>query len=162
MKTLYINRHAKSSWDNPRLNDFDRPLNKRGQKDAPKMGKVLNDKGIQPGLFLSSPANRAITTARLIAKEVDYPIADIEEDKRVYGASAHELIHILKEQDDEVESIILFGHNPELTTLANMLTGVAIDNIPTCGFVHIEFDVGNWSDIDHGRLVAFDYPKNHK
>jgi len=162
MKTLYINRHAKSSWDHPDLSDFDRPLNKRGLGDAPEMGKRLSDKNEGIELFVSSPANRAITTARLIAKEVGYPPEKIKEIRDIYHASARSILEIVNGFDAQYDRIIIFGHNPGFTDLTENLTGEYLGNMPTCGICKVEFHVDSWKDVGYesGVLKFFDYPKN--
>ena len=161
MRTLYLIRHAKSSWKDPGLDDFDRPLNKRGEDDAPVMGKRLDEQGIRPGLMITSPAKRATTTARRIAKEVGYSEKKIEENEAIYGGGVRQLLEVIQEIDDSNDQAMLFGHNPGLTSLALELTDAGIDNIPTCGIFCIRFAVGSWKDVDSGRgeVVFFDYPK---
>ncbi len=161
MKTLYINRHAKSSWANMGMADFDRPLNNRGENDAPMMGKRLKEKGILPDFILSSPANRAITTARIIATEIGYPLVNIQEDRNIYHASEVSILKIVKQQDDKIASLMIFGHNPGFTGLASILSGRWFDNIPTCGMVALKFDVSKWGEIsaENGKILFFDYPK---
>ncbi|UII32725.1 histidine phosphatase family protein [Fulvivirga ulvae] len=161
MKTLYIVRHAKSSWDYPNLSDQDRPLNKRGERDAPKMGERLNNRGIFPDLMLSSPANRALTTCKTIARELDYPLDGIEINDHLYHASEDSLLDIVNSTDDTWLSLMIFGHNPGFTDFANSLTDEYLDNIPTCGVFACTFEVDSWQDVDfgNGRLLFFDYPK---
>lgn len=162
MKTLFINRHAKSSWDHGNLSDFDRPLNDRGEKDAPKMGRRLNIKNESIQLVVSSPANRAITTARLMSKEIGYPLEKIKEVKEIYHASSRTLINIVNQFNDEFNRVIIFGHNPGFTDLVEQLTGDYIGNLPTCGICKVEFDIGSWNEVgsESGILRYFDYPKN--
>ena len=161
MKTLYIARHAKSSWDFPELTDIDRPLNGRGNKNAPEMGQRLFKRNIKPDLLLSSPANRAFTTAQKIAQEIGYPLEEISTSQEIYHVGSGELMDIVRGQNDSINSLMIFGHNPGFTWFANSLTGENIDNIPTCGIVAIEFDVDSWSNIEagEGKLIFFDYPK---
>ena len=161
MKTLYLVRHAKSSWKFPELRDFDRPLNGRGKRNAPDMGKRLKAKGIRPDLLLTSPANRALTTAREIAEKIDYPLEGIHENDDIYHGSENTLLAIINGTDGNVNELMLFGHNPGFTDLANLLGDQWIDNIPTCGIVSIQFDVENWSAVTPGtgKNLFFDYPK---
>jgi phosphohistidine phosphatase len=161
MKTLILARHAKSSWKHPELPDLLRPLNRRGEQDAPMMGERLAKRAVEPDLIVSSPATRALATAEAIAREIGYPEEDILADERLYGASSFDLIEIIQELDVHLDHVMLFGHNPGLTDLANDL-GCDIDNIPTCGVVELQFDIGSWAlvgDIDP-TCVDFDYPKN--
>ena len=139
MKTLYLIRHAKSSWKLSNLSDFDRPLKKRGISDAPLMGSVLKQKGVKPDLMVSSPANRAISTAKLVAKELGYPQMEIEQNKGIYHAYITDLLKIVQSIDDKHNTVCLFGHNPGFTDLANFLTGTTIFNVPTSGVCGITF-----------------------
>lgn len=161
MRTLFLIRHAKSSWADLNIHDFDRPLNDRGKKNAPFMGKLLAKEKILPDLIISSPAKRAITTARKIAKEINYSIPKIEENKTIYEANVKTLLKIVNEINDKNKAVFLFGHNPGFTDFLNYLTGENIGNIPTCGIAEINFDVSSWKEIskDLGNLIRFDYPK---
>ena len=161
MRTLYLIRHAKSSWEDPEMDDFDRPLNKRGKRDAPLMGRRLSGRGICPGLMITSPAKRAIVTARTVAKEVGYAEKEIETHEAIYGGGVPHLLEVIQEIDDSNDQAMLFGHNPGLTALALDLTDARIDNIPTCGVFCIRFDVASWREVDRGtgEMVFFDYPK---
>ena len=122
MKTLFLIRHAKSSWDDTALPDKDRPLNDRGKRDAPKMGKRLAKRDVKPDLILSSPAKRALTTAEIIAKKLDYKLKDIVVDDRLYAGAVHDLLNVIHKLGDKPKRVILFGHNPELTEFAHRLS----------------------------------------
>ncbi len=161
MKTLFLIRHAKSSWADVGMDDFDRPLNDRGKNNAPFMGKLLAKDKILPELMISSPAKRAITTARKIAEEISFPKNKIIEDKKIYEADVSTLLGIINHVDDNINSLFLFGHNPGFTDFLNYLTGENISNIPTCGIAEIRFDMYSWSEVskESGKLVRFDYPK---
>jgi phosphohistidine phosphatase len=161
MKKLYMIRHAKSSWKDISLDDYDRPLNKRGQKNAPFMGKLLKQKGVKPDAILSSPANRAKTTAKLIANEIDYKNY-ITFDENIYEAGSSTLFFILKELDDGIGTVFLVGHNPELNILAHKLVGFH-ENIVTSGVLEIEFDSESWAEIDaqNAKLISYEYPKKY-
>ena len=162
MKTLYLLRHAKSSWKFPELSDFDRPLNRRGKHDAPMMGKRLLKRGINPDLVMSSPALRARKTAKAVAKKLNYSPSAIRYEPQVYEASVPELLALLQSVPDQVQVLILAGHNPELTSFANQLALCSIDNIVTAGVVAIEFPVDRWSDLSNeqpGQFLWYDYPK---
>jgi phosphohistidine phosphatase len=161
MKTITLLRHAKSSWDNTDLVDFDRPLNARGKKNAPDMAQRLKAAGIRPSLILSSPAKRAWSTAKIIATEITYPIEFLQRDRNLYHAGVNRLIHVLASQDEGFENIVLVAHNPGLTQLANELIPGLTTNLPTCGFVSVLVDVDTW-DLRGRRsaeLVEFNYPK---
>jgi phosphohistidine phosphatase len=163
MKILTIVRHAKSSWKYPELVDFDRPLNKRGKKDAPPTGRRLKEQGILPDLIIASPANRAFSTAKIIAKEIGYPKKNLVADKRVYMADTGDILAILRQVNDDFKEVFIVGHNPTMTDFANDLTGEYIDNIPTCGIARIKLDIASWKDLTTGKgeLSLFDYPKKH-
>ena len=163
MKILTLVRHAKSSWKDTELVDFDRPLNKRGKDDAPKMGQRLKKYQISPDLIITSPANRALTTAKVIAREIDYPAKELIADKQVYLANTYGVLEVVKKVKSIYQDVFLVGHNPTLTELANDLTGEVIENIPTCGLVRMKFDIDEWEDLgkNKGNLLLFDYPKMH-
>lgn len=164
MKQLYLIRHAKSSWDHPGLSDFDRPLNKRGERDAPRMGKRIKEREVAPDLMLSSPANRALTTCKEIAKILGYAKERIKTDERLYHADEDDMLHVLSEQTDNNEIIFLYGHNPGLTTFANELFNQNIPNIPTCGIVAGKLNISSWKEIELGcgKMELFDFPKRNK
>ena len=161
MKELYIVRHAKSSWSQPALEDFDRPLNPRGKRDAPEMGRRLTKLRVLPDMVLSSPAKRAISTAQLIIDEIGFPKDNIVRDLDFLHTSVAQMVRGLKKVPDDVGTLMVFGHNPGFTDLANYFSGVAIPNIPTCGVVAIRFEVAQWTQIGEGigNMVLFDYPK---
>lgn len=163
MKTIYFNRHAKSDWSNRELSDFDRPLNERGLRDAPIMGKRLKSRGESIGLFVSSPANRAIQTARMMSEVFGFPPEKILEVKRLYLPSTRDFLVSISQIDESQHSIILFAHNPGITEIVEYLSGVEIGNMPTCGIAKIEFPLAHaWQEISKGtgELRFFDYPKN--
>lgn len=164
MKMLYLVRHAKSSWDNPDLGDFDRPLNERGKRDAPRMGRRLKEKEIAPDLMLSSPAKRALTTCKEIAKILKYSKDRIKTDKRIYHADEDELLHVLSEVNDNFDVVMLYGHNPGFTNFANLLFDEHIMNIPTCGIVAGKLKIKSWKEIKPGcgKMEFFDFPKRNK
>jgi phosphohistidine phosphatase len=163
LKNLFLTRHAKSSWNNSGLADIDRPLNERGKKAAPFMGKLIVDKGEKPELLISSPANRALSTARAFGEVMGLVENDIIVNRAIYGAGAQQLLELVQNQDDLHKSIMLFGHNPTFTSFVNMLTGSNIMNVVTCGVVRINFEYSSWIDIDFGsgRLVYYEYPKKY-
>src|SRR5439155_26018669 len=115
--------HAKSSWDDTALPDKERPVGDRGRRDAPKMGKRLAKRDVKPDLILSSPARRALTTAEIIAKKLDYKLKDIVVDDRLYAGAVHSLLNVIHGLGDKPERVMLFGHNPELTEFAHRLSG---------------------------------------
>ena len=163
MKTLFLIRHAKSSWDDTALPDKHRPLGDRGRRDAPKMGKRLAKRDVKPDLILSSPARRALTTAEIIAKKLDYKLKDIVVDDRLYASAVHSLLNVIHGLGDKPERVMLFGHNPELTEFAHRLSG-EITHMPTCAVAEFTFSAKLWRNIGKPNLarVALDYPKKKK
>ncbi len=163
MKVLYMVRHAKSTWDEAYTTDFDRPLNKRGRHDAPMMGAVLRERGCAPGIIRSSPAVRAITTARYLAEALGFPLADIETLDHMYGASDRGLLAVVHALPDEVSEAMIVGHNPGMHMLAETLVPLDIANLPTCGIVAAEFGVQRWAEIApmQGALRFYEHPRAH-
>lgn len=161
MKTLVLVRHAKSSWKDDSLPDHDRPLNKRGKRDAPEMGRRLADLVGTPDLIVSSPASRALATARIIAEETGYPADGVREDARIYEAGSAEILDVIRGLEDELDRVFLIGHNPGLTDLVNELSEPAVDNVPTCGMVELLLATRRWGDVSRGtaRREAFITPK---
>jgi len=161
LKTLFLVRHAKSSWKDTSLPDLLRPLNKRGRRDAPAMGRRLVGRGIEVELVLSSPAMRAQQTAEALAEELLYPWDEIVTEESLYEADGDEILAVIEVQDDWVDSLMVVGHNPGLTSLANYLGRVDIENVPTSGVVELRYDVLSWSMIASTgpTEVRFDYPK---
>ncbi|MDQ7949833.1 MAG: histidine phosphatase family protein [Pedobacter sp.] len=161
MKQLVLIRHAKSDWGSLELDDFDRPLNKRGKANAPDMGERLAKQQIIPDLIVSSPALRAITTANFFANAWEMPSSGIKKEPKIYEASAKTLLGIINNFDNQYDRIALFGHNPGLTDLVNYLDG-HLSNLPTCGVVMLEFPFEDWAMVsaDSGKILLYDYPKS--
>jgi phosphohistidine phosphatase len=165
MKTLYLVRHAKSSWDDPWQKDFDRPLNKRGRKDAPRMGKRLAEKDLHPDLLLSSPAERAVSTCVIIAERMGYSLRQVDTDERLYHAHEDQILGIVRDLNDAHNEVMIFAHNPGLTDFANRASHELVtDNIPTCGIVALKFPVQFWKEVTWGKgeVVFFDFPKSRE
>jgi phosphohistidine phosphatase len=164
MKRLLLVRHAKSSWRDPSLADIDRPLNQRGKRDAPVMGERLKAQGLLPDLIIASPAKRARKTAKILAEKLGYPKNKVVYEKGIYTEEVRGITARVQAVDAAVSSIMLVGHNPELTLLAEGLTARQVDNIPTCGVFCLEFSCQSWRDISaaNSRLLFFDYPKNRR
>jgi len=160
VKTLFLVRHAKSSRDDPSLPDKNRPLDDRGKRDAPKMGKRLAKRGVKPDLIVSSPATRALATAQLIADELGYKRKDIVVNDRLYAAAADDLLAVVHTLDRTRDCVMLFGHNPEFSELANRLSG-EIGDMPTCAIAEFSFDTKAWLDIGEVEPaeVTLDHPK---
>jgi len=164
MKTITLLRHAKSSWDDTTLVDFDRPLNDRGRKNSPEMAQRLRSAGIRPSLILSSPAKRAWSTARIFAREISYPIEFLQRDRDLYHASLKQLFDVIAIQDEGFNSILVVGHNPGLTDLANELVPGLTTNLPTAAFVAALVDTDTW-DLRGRRsadLIEYNYPKKQQ
>ncbi len=153
MKILYLLRHAKSSWDDPGMADFDRPLNGRGRRAAPLVAEFLREKGIRPGLVICSPAARALQTAELVAGAEGIN-APIEFDPRIYEAHPIDLLKLIREADESVEELMLVGHNPGLEELTERLTGER-ERLPTAALVRIELKAYGWAQVEEnsGRLA---------
>jgi phosphohistidine phosphatase len=162
MRTLFLVRHAKSSWDNPALRDFQRPLNERGLQDAPRMGKMLAALDIQPDLLVSSPAKRASTTAQFFAVAFGIGADQIVQNESIYEAAPRTILHVISNLPDTAQTVLLFGHNPAFTEVANFFTHDFIENVPTCGVVRIETTAESWSRMYEGnaKVVACYFPKD--
>lgn len=161
MKLLTLIRHAKSSWKQAGIDDFDRPLNKRGERDAPRMGERLARSGAAPDVIVSSSAQRATRTAQLIAEELGIDPAELALDPELYLASPGQLLETVRALDPGIEHAALVAHNPGVTDFVNGLAGVRIDNLPTCGIARLRLDIERWrdADTDCAALLDFDYPK---
>ncbi|HMQ48786.1 MAG TPA: histidine phosphatase family protein [Saprospiraceae bacterium] len=161
MKSLYFIRHAKSSWDTPQLRDHDRPLNKRGHNDALYMSKMLKEKGIKPDKFISSSAKRALSTAQYFASAfgVSHDAIDVEED--IYEAFPDDILDIIHNIPDQFQTVLVFGHNPTFTSMANFFSEDFIANVPTCGIVKVDVFTSKWRDVNesNAQLADFYYPK---
>lgn len=161
MKILTLVRHAKSSWSDATLSDRKRPLNKRGKRDAPEMGRRIADHGIRPSLIISSPAQRAWTTAKIIAGAIAYPREFLQREDSLYLASLDDFLDVLVAQDKEFNSIMVVGHNPGMTDFANFLSPGLTNNLPTAGVVSVEIQQDHWNlyERPRTRLLVHDYPK---
>ncbi|MDH3305001.1 MAG: histidine phosphatase family protein [Gammaproteobacteria bacterium] len=161
MKTLTLVRHAKSSWKDTRLSDRERPLNKRGKRDAPVMGKRMIEHGIRPSLIISSPARRAWSTAKIIAAQISYPIEFLQRENGLYLASRDEILDIIVAQDNRFNNLMIVGHNPGLTDFANFLSPGLTNNLPTAGVVSVQIDQDDWNLYERPGtdLLVYDYPK---
>lgn len=161
MKTLFLLRHAKSSWDDPDLKDFERPLNNRGLTDIPLMAERFKSRGSSVDCIVCSPAVRTKTTAKLFAETIGYEGQDIVSNPELYFAGVGMFLKATKLVDDTCNTAMLVGHNPAITEFVNAMTGECIDNIPTCGLVELELDITDWADasLDKAILKEFDFPK---
>jgi len=163
MKTIYLLRHAKSSWDDSSLSDKQRPLGKRGLNDAPEMGARFGTRGEELDQVLSSPALRAHTTAKLFCEGCGFPPDDIVVEPSLYFSGSGSIEDLILAQDDRLRSVMLVFHNPDITYFANSIDyDVRLDNVPTCGLVRLDSDIAQWRDWSRDNTVFeyFDYPKN--
>jgi len=162
-KTIYLVRHAKSSWSDASLRDIERPLNKRGLRDAPFMAKMLKGKGIVPDRIVSSPATRAFTTAGFFAEEFEISREDIVVKKSIYEAYTHEVMTVIQALNNEDNIVFVFGHNPTFTALSNMFSKEYIANKPTCGISQITSTVEDWAQFNEttAQRTAFYFPKQY-
>jgi len=162
MKTLTLLRHAKSSWKNTGLADRDRPLNKRGEKDAPEMGRRIDVAGVRPSLIVSSPAVRAWSTAKIVADILNYPTEFLQREKQLYLASLDDLLDVVVQQDEGFNNLMIVAHNPGLTDFANFLCPGLTNNLPTAGVVSVTIDQDSWNLYERPatELVYHDWPKN--
>jgi len=164
MKNLYLMRHAKSSWDFEDLSDHDRPLDNRGRKDAPLMGRELVSREVTVDLIMASTAVRALSTATLVGRELEYETDKIALEEEIYKADKQELLEIINSIPNQFDKVLLIGHNNTITELANLLSPDLIPEIPTAGVVALSFACTTWREISkaNATLQFFDYPKNHK
>jgi len=162
LKYLLVNRHAKSSWLNFNVSDHDRELNDKGFKDASDMGNRLSQKNISFDLMLTSSATRALTTCQLIALEIDYPIEKIEINSAIYGSEVEELKNIIKNTDDSVKSLAIFGHNPTFQALSEELYEKGIVKFSECSMLYILFEAQSWNQCFNAdkKILFFDFPES--
>ncbi len=161
MKKVYLIRHAKSDWKKS-VEDFQRPLNKRGKKDAELMANRLKNFDIKPDVIYSSPAKRAKSTAKIMAKILNYPKDEIIYKKELYESSLEDYLNLIKSIGDNFQNLFIIGHNPTITEAGEYLSGTILTNMPTCSIVCIEFETDSFADIRQGKLSFFDYPKKHR
>lgn len=155
-------RHAKSSWDNPGESDFDRTLNERGKKDAPEMAHRIQKKEFNPQLIVCSPAKRTQKTARLVAEVLGYNEKKIELETSMYDADISDLLHTIRTLEDDLNRVMMIGHNPGFTGLIGTLTTSLIANLPTSGVALIQFNIKSWKQVSNhsGTLEWIDFPKS--
>ena len=151
----------KSSWGNSALSDRERPLNERGERDAPTMGERIVAAGIRPSMIISSPAVRAWTTAKIVAQEIRYPVEFLQREDELYLASLSTLLDVVCAQDNEFNHLMVVGHNPGLTEFANYLVPGLTNNLPTAGVVSVSLETEDWKLYDRplSTLLTLDYPK---
>jgi phosphohistidine phosphatase len=161
MKTLILIRHAKSSWADSGMNDFDRPLNERGKKDAPEMAERLLKKNIQIDAFVTSTANRARKTCAAFMEVFDAKKVQRILKEELYLAPPQRFVEVIETLSDEIEHAAIFAHNPGITEFANSLTNVTIDDMPTCAVFAVQAKTKKWSSFSKAEktFLFFDYPK---
>jgi phosphohistidine phosphatase len=161
MRLLSLIRHAKSSWDYPELGDFERPLNARGRRDAPEMARRLAVELERPLRLVSSPALRAITTAQIFADTLGLKLADIRIEPRIYDATLGTLLHLVNSLDDGDPHVVLFGHNPGFTDLAQLFADPPFGEMPTCGALTLRFEAPLWREVAprSGVVIRYRCPK---
>lgn len=163
MKALYLMRHAKSSWSFDDLTDRERPLNDRGRDDAPRIGQALAKRDIKLDLMVSSPAVRALSTAVLVARELDYPHDKIKVEPDIYEADLATLLAVVHALPDDAGSVLLTGHNPTITDLANYLSPSPLSSeMPTAGVICLHFQAERWAEArqDNAEFYFFDCPRD--
>jgi len=162
-KSLHIVRHGKSSWEYENISDIDRPLSPRGINNAYLMAKKLSERKVVPDRFITSPANRALYTAVIFARILKFPYDKIHISDSLYMGYNDDLLELVREQDKSVSNLLIFGHNPAFTALANQLMDHYLDNIPTAGIVSLTYDIEAWDQL--GKTPPskdfFDYPKRY-
>lgn len=158
---LHLLRHAKSSWSEKGLEDVDRPLNKRGKTSCELMADVLSRHKCFPNYVIVSPAKRARSTIKRIAQNSPKVCSEWIVDDRLYTFELKELVAMVNGLGDDVDDVMLVGHNPALTELTNLLSSAELDNLPTCGYVRLKLDVASWKDVkkDCGKLQEKLFPK---
>ena len=161
MKTVLVVRHAKSSWGDLTLPDFDRPLNDRGQRNAPEMATRLLKKGISIDAFVTSTAKRAMQTATHFIRAYDRPEKELILREELYHAPANTYFDVIRSLDNGFKTIAIFGHNPGITSFVNLLTSTTIDEMPTCGIFAVKADIKEWKEFpaSENKFLFFDSPK---
>jgi len=161
MKTLFLIRHAKSDWNDYEFNDFERPLNQKGLRNAPLMAQRLKLLNVPVERILASPATRAIHTAQIFAEFLDYPVQKIIKVPELYQADTKTFLQTINQLPQEAETVMIFGHNPTITDMIEYLADHKIDKLPTTGIAMIAFDLEDWKMVsrDSGELKMLDYPK---
>lgn len=168
MKTIYIVRHAKSSWEYDGIDDIDRPLKKRGIMDAHLLSKALSSKIQRPDIFVSSSANRALHTAMIFSENFKFPLANLQIKKSLYSFSDGYLVKTIMALDDAFDSAIVFSHDHGINTFVNKYGSKVIPHVPTCGVIGIQFETEHWKSINKdktikkGKTVLFKTPKMYK
>lgn len=160
-KVLCIVRHAKSSWEYEGISDADRPLKMKGIKNAYEMARRMKLSNSLPELIISSPANRALHTAMIFARVMEIPFEKIKIESSLYGSDANTIVSLIKNTDNSVHSLMIFGHNPDFTDIANLFINEPVFEVPTSGVVQINFKTDNWVNIAKNEVKDYliDFPK---
>ncbi|WP_035758032.1 SixA phosphatase family protein [Hugenholtzia roseola] len=168
-KTLVLIRHAKSSWKDSTLADFDRPLNKRGKQDAPMMGEILASKELRPEAFYLSPAKRSKKTAEKIAEKIAFPQHLLKIEDQLYFGGSEKIVQWIKKLNNHLHTIFIVSHNPDLNDLAAYFLGSdffnrQIQNLPTASLLALQIPVESWHQIERGKAnpLFYEYPKKYK
>ncbi len=161
MKTLYLVRHAKSSWKHD-VDDHKRPLKERGQSDGQLVSNKVSKEIEPPQKIISSDATRAFSTAQFFKEALNISDANFEINHDLYDFSGQNVMRIIKALNNNLDSVMIVGHNHAFTSIANMLGNRYIENVPTCGFVMLRFDEKEWSEITTGKTVKTIFPRDLK
>jgi phosphohistidine phosphatase len=162
MKTLYIVRHAKSSWELEEIKDYDRPLTERGINDAYLVASVLKEKIKKPDVFISSSANRALHTAIIFSDTLGYPLTNLKINRSLYSFSDGYLLKTIYALDDDFDTAMIFTHNHGINDFVNKFGNQTIENVPTAGVVAIQFEENHWKNIKKGETILVEFPRFHK
>ena len=161
MKTLILVRHAKSSWEF-NMNDHDRPLNERGISDANLISKHLKEQKLEIDLVLTSDAERAKSTAKIVVANLNIDASTFHMEKNLYDFSGKNLVRVIQNCENSVDTLMIFGHNHAVTAFVNTYGTILIDNVPTCGVVIITFNIKDWKDLIKGETITTLFPKDFK
>lgn len=163
-KYLYILRHAKSSWDFPDLNDFDRPLNKRGKRNLSLVSERLAQQAILPEEIIASPAKRTRKTAEAVRSRLGLATEKLRLVNGLYEAEMTDFLTIIRATSPHIGTLMLVGHNPGLTTLVNALGDKYLRKLPTCAWVLMELDIASWTEMKQacGHWLVYERPKQFK
>jgi phosphohistidine phosphatase len=161
-KVLHVVRHAKSSWDFDGTADIDRTLKPKGIRNAYEIARKMKLSELIPDKIFSSPANRALHTALIFARVFEFPLTDLRITEVLYETSADKIAEMIRELDDDCQSVMIFGHNPDFTDLANYFLKTPIDNIPTAGAVTLKFNTNSWAELTRANFEKhiFNFPGN--
>jgi phosphohistidine phosphatase len=164
LKTIYLCRHAKSSWADPGMADFDRPLNQRGRRNAPMMARKFRERNEEVDLLVTSTAGRAITTARFFSEALQVAPNQLVQEPRIYEASVRTILEVINGLPADADRVMLFGHNPGFSNMIDHLTNEPLGNLPTCGIARIDLALDDWKAVTKGlgRLIWLDHPKMYE